>query len=693
MRHHVRHLPAYLGLLIPLGVLAWLGSSELGRQSDRADKAMFDHATSFLGDAVSQLERGIRTRTARVSEPFEFEPEPLVYLERAVARAEPFALGLVVLDETGDTIHPSAPPSPRVTQRLLSRRGTSPELRAADQLLDIGDRDGARALLQDYLEQERSRRSGRAMVARTQAQFRLGTIMLAERRFEEAERLLRSARSTNFRDPVLALMTDTALAELALERDDDAIPICELMERIASGEHHEFVADELLLATLRSLDDRIPEGNPEKSDARSQIELDVTRRRGREFAREFLDFARESVRRQLRGTSGDATVFVCHGSPSGPEMLVLRRITDAERRGNRALLEQARWVGLRFDARALIDDSIGELMHPGASEFFVTIDGPDGTTIELVDTLPDPTTDDEFVSPTRRSIGGLTLHARPADYESYLTGRQASTRNTAILLVVLCLTAGGGAFFLVRSAHRESEIAQLKMQLVSRISHELKTPLALIRMYSETLSRGRSTTPDQAKKFTDIITREAERLTTMVERVLDLSRRESGQESMSMERCNLSQVTMAIADAYAPRAKQRGVMFHCRIDPGVYAEVDATAYESTLLNLLDNAVKYSDPESDDCRVDLELSKIGEKINIEVRDRGVGIPDGELDLVFTSFYRASNAAETPGAGLGLNLVKGFADAHEGTIQARRREGGGTTFCLRLPASKRPENQNG
>ncbi|MCA8942976.1 MAG: HAMP domain-containing histidine kinase [Planctomycetes bacterium] len=697
MRHRVRHLPAYLGLLLPLAAMAWLGSAELGRQTERAEKAMFGQAASFLGDAVVRLDRGLHARAVGIEQEFEIDPSPLVELDRMNGRRLPFGLGLVLLEADGDLVYPVPPDAARV-QRILGQRGVAAEVRTAEQLIDIGDLAGARAMLEDYLERpaERVRRGPRLRPSRGRALFRLASIL---RRLDEpdaAEAQLRKVRGPWPNEPLIELLSDVSLAEIEVERDDGFAPLLSVMERIASGEHYIDVGDDVLAATLAWLDvQRTDESDALGDAAEAAKHLDSVRRAGRDFAREYRDFERENVRRQLRAIDETGVRFVCHGSGAGAELLVLRELSAEERARSPALLESARWIGIRCDLPALIEDSIGEFTDATSGEFFVTVDTLDGSRIAPTPSVSDATPG--FEAPNRRAIGGLTLQAHPSDSAGYLAARRASSRNSALLLIALCVTAGVGAFLLLRSTHRESEIAELKMKLVSRVSHELKTPLALIKMYSETLAQGRATTPEQANKFTGIITRQTDRLAAMVERVLDLSRREAAVGPPPKRLTDLSQLTRDVVEAYRPRAEASGVPLELDVEPDVHAEVDPSAFESALLNLVDNALKYSPPtagsDGTTAGIEVELRARGDSIELEVRDRGIGIPEHELEHVFTTFFRASNAAEAPGAGLGLSLVRGFTDAHGGKIYARRRDGGGTVFHLHLKRAENPESRDG
>jgi two-component system phosphate regulon sensor histidine kinase PhoR len=234
-----------------------------------------------------------------------------------------------------------------------------------------------------------------------------------------------------------------------------------------------------------------------------------------------------------------------------------------------------------------------------------------------------------------------------------------------------------------RSVSRETELANLKVDLVSRVSHELKTPLALVRMYGETLGLGRAKDARQVAEFGGIIAREAERLTTLIQRILDFSRQQAGTLTYEKAPIDLGELLRKVAETYAPHLESRGVLLIDSLPLDVLVACDANATESAVVNLLENAAKYGRDGDEEHEVDLVLERVGDRAVVEVRDRGRGIPKGEHERVFDGFYRASNSGEVRGAGLGLSLVRHFARAHGGDVHALPRDGGGTILRLELP----------
>jgi two-component system phosphate regulon sensor histidine kinase PhoR len=249
--------------------------------------------------------------------------------------------------------------------------------------------------------------------------------------------------------------------------------------------------------------------------------------------------------------------------------------------------------------------------------------------------------------------------------------------------VALFVVAALGATFLVRVVRREAELSRLKMDFVSRVSHELKTPLALIRMYGDTLAMGRAPEPERVAKFAGIIAKEADRLTRMIDNVLDFSRMEAGTKEYRVEPTDLPALLAGVAETYEPHLRERGFRLELSAERLARVELDREAMTQCFINLVDNAVKYTD---DGQRVvEVRVSGANGHAVIEFADRGIGVPEAERERIFQKFYRASTAGERPGAGLGLAMVRHFVEAHGGRIQVTERAGGGSVFMVTLPVS--------
>lgn len=264
------------------------------------------------------------------------------------------------------------------------------------------------------------------------------------------------------------------------------------------------------------------------------------------------------------------------------------------------------------------------------------------------------------------------------------SGRQQPVYLGAIALVISVAVFGAALFW--RDVRREIRVAELRSQFVSSVSHELKTPLTAIRMFAETLLMGRAR-PDVQHEYLETIVNESERLTRLLNNVLDFSSIESGKKTYRLEPQSLASVVSAAAKAMDYPFSQQGFELRLAIDEGVPdVAADADAIQQAILNLLSNAVKYS---GEGRIVDLELKRAGDDVVIAVTDRGFGIAPAEQSRIFEKYYRIRDDStdRVPGTGLGLTLVDHVARGHGGRVTVRSAPGQGSTFALTIPVAAR------
>jgi signal transduction histidine kinase len=229
-------------------------------------------------------------------------------------------------------------------------------------------------------------------------------------------------------------------------------------------------------------------------------------------------------------------------------------------------------------------------------------------------------------------------------------------------------------------------LAQQKTTFVANVSHELKTPLTSIRMFAEMLRDGHQPDTQKQKQYLDIMAAETERLTRLVNNVLDFSRMERGEKRYSMKAVDLIALCSAVVESQRARFESNGfrVTFttHTAALP---VRADEEAIKQALINLLSNAEKYS---TDRKEIDIEVDSDAGRAAISVSDRGVGIPPGEADRIFDEFFRVDDklTSKVKGAGLGLTIARRILKDHDGDIRYRAREGGGSTFELILPTAE-------
>jgi signal transduction histidine kinase len=223
----------------------------------------------------------------------------------------------------------------------------------------------------------------------------------------------------------------------------------------------------------------------------------------------------------------------------------------------------------------------------------------------------------------------------------------------------------------------------MRSQFVSSVSHELKTPLTAIRVFAETLGMGRAADPTVQAEYLETIVNETERLTRLLNNVLDFSKIEQGRRIYRFEPTNLAEVVQAAVRTLQYPLAQQGFRLRVEIEDGLPAvRVDPDAIEQAILNLLTNAMKYS---GESREIELKLQRQDRRAVIQVTDRGVGIPAKEQARIFEKFYRAATLENqrVPGTGLGLTLVEHIAKAHRGRVEVQSAPGKGSTFSIDLP----------
>ena len=250
------------------------------------------------------------------------------------------------------------------------------------------------------------------------------------------------------------------------------------------------------------------------------------------------------------------------------------------------------------------------------------------------------------------------------------------------LLLVLRGTAG--------VARRELELSRLKSEFVADVSHELKTPLALIQMFGETLLEGRVRSDEKKDEYYQIIVRESKRLTHLINNILDFSRIDSGKKVYQMRPVRVEDVVWAVYEVYCHDLDNKGFEHELKVAEDLpRVDADADALSQVLLNLISNAIKYSD---DDRWLGVELEHETRRgcrgVLLSVGDRGIGIRPEDRASLFDGFFRAPDdrVRRRRGAGLGLAVVREIVEAHGGFVEVESRLVKGTTFRIFLPQSR-------
>lgn len=256
-----------------------------------------------------------------------------------------------------------------------------------------------------------------------------------------------------------------------------------------------------------------------------------------------------------------------------------------------------------------------------------------------------------------------------------------------IIVTAASLVAITGALFILRDARRTAREARMKTDFVSNVSHELKTPLTSIRMFSDLLGNNPAAPPDKTKRYAEVIATEAARLSRLINNVLSFSRMEGGRDELQIAPLDLRALTEETVEHMRPPLERDGFSIHLVLpEEPVLLPADCDALSQVLLNLLGNAGKYGHLNGDGPREITVTLTPGARVRLSVADRGPGVPRGQERRIFEKFQRAHDtlASGTAGSGLGLTIARTLVEAHGGTLEYMPREGGGAEFVVTLSA---------
>jgi signal transduction histidine kinase len=288
----------------------------------------------------------------------------------------------------------------------------------------------------------------------------------------------------------------------------------------------------------------------------------------------------------------------------------------------------------------------------------------------------------EFAAPyeQHREIWGLRTSYGPQPIPEIV---RASTRPQQALMIVLAVAMGLGVFLVAGAAAREVRVAELKSNFVASVSHDLKTPLALIQLFAETLELGRVRTPERAQEYYRIINGESKKLTRLIENILDFSRMEAGLRPYRMEPADLSELATKVLGRMATQFEQGHFAVTTTIEPDLPRILaDEGAAEQAIENLLANAMKYS---GDAKNIEVQARRVNGHIVVSVTDHGIGITRREQGRIFRKFYRVQRelGGGPQGTGLGLAIVDHTMRGHGGFVRVESEPDQGSTFSLHFP----------
>jgi two-component system, OmpR family, phosphate regulon sensor histidine kinase PhoR len=342
-----------------------------------------------------------------------------------------------------------------------------------------------------------------------------------------------------------------------------------------------------------------------------------------------------------------------------------------------------RITGLLVDAGLFIEDLIGPRLQSIARDQFILSALVKGTDSVVYSTNSDGDNNSSAEAVTKEfwNFPDYVLGIRTTGETLQQIVRER-TRTNLFLLTALDVILILGLVLVFRNLKREVALAQNKADFVSNVSHEIRTPLALISMFAETLEMGRVTSEEKKHEYYRILSKESQRLTGIVNKILNFSQSEAKKKILHKERVNPYTEIESILSTYDFHLKNKGFEYTLTGSTDVWVSADREALIECLINLIDNAVKYSE---DTKKIHIGVESENGYGVISVRDYGIGISMQDQKHIFDKFYRVAkiNLARARGTGLGLSLVKQLMDAQKGKVTVSSEVGSGSTFKLYFP----------
>ena len=662
----------FIGIALPSGLLGYLAFR--GIQNDRAlvERERRNQLQGLAAQFQASVAERLSSLTAAVSRVT--GKQPAAANLRAILDDQPWLDAVFVL-------------SPDSTVRVVAARGLhfvraadprarsaspggrwSADFRAAEaRELRARDLAGALVVYRDALAQAPDEQSrARALLAVARVQRKLGQLDGAARSYQRI-----GERHGEVRLPGGMLLGPAAGLELGtvlLEAGDSVTAGRVLLQHYVDLLNGRWALPQaqfdLVAGGVRESLTSLSLGDTLRSLRRAEVAY-------REHAAGLLDFE-AAAERLLRSGSGAGGPLAVPGGPGTFHAVLLEAPAGAE---------GIRW-GFSFDLKALASEVLTQLAESPASSraAWVLLASPGDTLAASprAAAVESPRVSDRVA---RYSPWSFEL-AIPAGttHGGFLTSRRAVYFYAFVLLASILLF---GLILTIRTVGRELELARLKSDFVSTVSHEFKSPLTAIRHLAEMLSAGRTISEERRLRYYQVLDEQSGRLALLVDNVLDLSRLEAGKRPLSLEPVELGGLIEQTATEVQQRVAHQG--FRIRVErngPLPVLRLDGDAVRQALGNLLDNAVKYSGSSRE---VVVKGLVSAERAGISVQDFGIGIEPHEIGRIFERFYRggAELTRTVKGTGLGLALVKQITEAHGGVVEVASGPGQGSTFSLLFP----------
>jgi signal transduction histidine kinase len=339
--------------------------------------------------------------------------------------------------------------------------------------------------------------------------------------------------------------------------------------------------------------------------------------------------------------------------------------------------------GLIMDQDDILNNSVYQsiITNTGISDLRWELTDANGEQLLKSEIIPEEASPVYVIFPSDLPTWSLTFFPEYTGLFNSLFRRGAGIFLYIFIAIVVILTFG--LFFTLQTVNNEMHLSKMKSYFMSTVSHEFKSPLTSIRQMAEMLVHGRVPSPERQYKYHTIILQQSERLSHLIDNILDFSKMEEGQKIFRFEKADITPVVENVVESFKDHTALQGFIIGLSIPEPVPEFVfDREAMEQVMHNLLDNACKYS---GDSRKIEVQLLSSGNRVIISVRDYGIGLKKEEHDRVFSRFYRAGEelTQTVKGSGIGLTIVKQIVKAHNGTIDVESEIGKGSRFTVRLP----------
>ena len=348
--------------------------------------------------------------------------------------------------------------------------------------------------------------------------------------------------------------------------------------------------------------------------------------------------------------------------------------------------DNGQW-GLIMDPGHILKNTIRHSILEKANEsnFYWKVTGEHGEMLLESEYLPEDMPPVYAVFPSNLPSFSLALY--PEDLSLFESLFRPGEGLFFYIFLVIVIILACGLFFTLQTVNHELHLSKMKSHFMSTVSHEFKSPLTSIRQMAEMLVRGRVPSPEKQQKYYGTILQQSERLSHLIDNILDFSKMEEGQKTFRFEKTDIIPVVKEIFELFQKHTAEHGFKISLSIpEPLPDVVFDREAIEQVMHNLLDNACKYS---GNSKTIEVKLFPKGNDIVFSVRDYGIGIRKEDHDKIFSRFYRAGEelTQNVKGSGIGLTIVKQIIDAHQGAITVESSPDKGSIFTVILPVSQK------